>query len=163
MNKSPVIFITVLLLMFPGGCSVVNETGETLSPASETTYGVEAVEYRLDDGLLLQDVRIFKSICEEKYFSPRRPGEVEKGDPCFLVIGRIQNLNEGKSDIAMYAEGYDEAGEQVGWTLDAAHIVGQIGLHVDYQETAEFTLHLNFTEDLKTIHIYANAYSATPQ
>ena len=62
----------------------------------------------------------------------------------------------------MYAEGYDEAGKQIAWTLDADHIAGQIGLYLGYGETGEFTLHLNLSDGIRTIRIYANNYNVAP-
>ena len=62
----------------------------------------------------------------------------------------------------MSATGYDKAGEMVAWTLDAAHIAGAIGLHLEYEETGEFILHLSISESISTIRIYADNYSVTP-
>jgi hypothetical protein len=114
-------------------------------------------------GVILKDIQIKTDVCDKEYFSPWYPSHtVKKGDPCLVVSGHIQNMHEENSEIAMYAEGYDISGEQVAWTLDAAHIAGQIGLHLEYEETGEFTLHLNLSENTSTIRIYANNYSAVP-
>ena len=111
--------------------------------------------------VILKDVMVGSSVCDRKYTRPPLP-IVNVGDPCLVVSGQIQNMHQENSEIAMYAEGYNASGEQVAWTLDAAHIVGQIGLHLEYEETGEFTLHLNLSENTSTIQIYANNYSDTP-
>ncbi len=114
-------------------------------------------------GVILKGVQVEADICDKEYFSPWYPSRtVKKGDPCLVVSGHIQNMHRENSEIAMYAEGYDTSGEQVAWTLDADHISGQIGLHLEYEETGEFTLHLNLSENTSTIRIYANNYSVTP-
>ncbi len=53
--------------------------------------------------------------------------------------------------VAWSAEGNDADGKQVAWNIDAFHIVGQIGLHSEYEEAGEFILHLNMAEDISTI------------
>jgi len=127
------------------------------SPGSYLSSGDEL------SGVILKDVQIRVDACDKEYFSPWYPSHtVKKGDPCLVVSGHIQNMHQENSEIAMYAEGYDKSGEQVAWTLDAAHIAGQIGLHLEYEETGEFTLHLNLSESTSTIRIYANNYSVTP-
>ena len=62
----------------------------------------------------------------------------------------------------MSAEGYDAAGEQVAWTVDAAHLVGVIGLHLENGETGQFTLHLNRADNVRSIRIFAGTSPITP-
>ena len=87
---------------------------------------------------------------------------INAGDPILIVSGSIQNKHPVNKEIVMYAEGYDAMGNQVGWTFDAPHIIGQISLHLETEETSEFTLHLNFTENVKSIRIFASNYSVPP-
>ena len=84
------------------------------------------------------------------------------GDPILIVSGSIQNNHQENKEIMMYADGYDKAGKQVAWTLDASSIAGQIGLHLETGETGTFTLHLNFAENIKSIRIFGNNYSQIP-
>lgn len=62
----------------------------------------------------------------------------------------------------MWAGGYDKTGKQVAWTLDAAHLPGHIGLHLENDEVGQFTLHLNMADNIKSIRIFANNYPITP-
>ncbi len=39
---------------------------------------------------------------------------------------------------------------------------GDIVIHLETGETSEFILHLNFTENVKSIRIYASNYSVPP-
>ncbi len=106
--------------------------------------------------VMLKNIRINKSVSDKQYFSPWFPGNtVNAGEYILMVSGSIQNQHSDNKEIAMYAEGYDEKGQQVAWTLDAAHIAGQIGLHLENGETGEFTTHLNFSENIKSIRIFA--------
>ena len=170
--------ITLVLLVaiqaLAGACTSTNNGGEAPSVVPDSTAGVEIkVEPTLGSYLnnsqnessevLLKDVKVNNGVCDKEYFSPSYPSHtIKEGDPCLIVNGHIQNKHKENSEIAMYAEGYDEAGKQVAWTLDAAHISGQIGLHLEYGETGEFTLHLNLSENTRTVWIYANNYNVTP-
>jgi hypothetical protein len=87
---------------------------------------------------------------------------VDTGEQIIVVTGRIVNRHPQSKEIAMYAKGYDESGRQVAWTLDAAHIAGQIGLRLENGETGQFTLHLNLPDNLRSVRIFANNYAVAP-
>jgi hypothetical protein len=113
--------------------------------------------------VLLKDIQINKSVSDKQYISPWFPGnKVNVGEFILVVSGSIQNQHKENKEIAMYAEGFDESGHLVAWTLDAAHIMGQIGMHLENGETGEFTLHLNFSEKTESIRIYGSNYPFTP-
>jgi len=111
--------------------------------------------------VLLKDVQINKGVSDKQYYSTST-GVVNVGEAILVVSGSIQNKHKEYNEIAMWARGYGEGGEQVAWTLDAAHIVGQIGLHLEAGETSEFTLHLYYSKNVNSIRIYANNYPVTP-
>ena len=100
-------------------------------------------------------------LSEEHYHSPWYLVDIKPGDSIIQLNGTLQN-NHSYPEITLYAQGYDDTDSQVSWTLDAAHIVGQIGLHVEKGEQVSFTLHLNHADTLKTINLYANHYQQTP-
>lgn len=172
--KTIILVLLVASLVLAGACTSTNNGGEAQSVVPDSTTGVEikvepapgsylSNSQNESSGVVLKDVKVNNNVCDKEYFSPWYPSHtVKRGAPCLLVSGHIQNRHEENSEIAMYAEGYDEAGEQVAWTLDAAHIAGQIGLRLEYGETGEFTLHLNFSENTRNIRIYANNYNVTP-
>jgi len=112
-------------------------------------------------GVILKDIQVKTGICDKDYFSPWFPSP-KKGEPCLVVSGHIQNQDKEKFEISMSALGYDKAGEMVAGTLDAAHIAGAIGLHLEYEEIGEFTMHLNYSEEIRTIQVFAANYLITP-
>jgi len=172
--KTTILILLVAVLLLAGACRSTKNGEETQSAVPDSTTEVEIevepavgsyLRNAFDEpsGVILKDIQIKTDICDKEYFSPWYPSHtVKKGEPCLVVSGHIQNMHQENSEIAMYAEGYDTSGEQVAWTLDRAHISGQIGLHLEYEETGEFTLHLNLSENTSTIRIYANNYSVTP-
>jgi len=172
--KITILILLVAILVLAGACKSTENEEETQSAVPDSSTEAEikveptpdsylSNSFNESSGVILKDVQIKSGICEKAYFSPWYPSHtVRKGDLCLVVSGHIQNRHEENSEIAMYVEGYDEAREQVAWTLDAAHIAGQIGLHLEYEETGEFTLHLNLSKDIRTIRIFANNYRVTP-
>lgn len=120
--------------------------------------------------VLLKDIQVTYGVSDRQYGYPYfYAGEsswyqnaVNVGDSILVVTGSIQNKHKENKEVAMYVEGYDDTGKQVSWTLDAAHIAGQIGLHLETDEAGEFTLHLNYSPDMKSIRIFANNYPVTP-
>lgn len=124
-------------------------------PGSYLTAGNER------SGVILKDVQVKTAICDRDYFSPWFPAP-KKGDPCLVVGGHIENQDKEKFEISMSALGYDGAGETVSGTVDAAHIAGAIGLHLEFGETGEFTIHLNYSDEVKTIRISAANSLITP-
>ena len=131
----------------------------TLTPAPGT-YLFNAQNQPSD--VLLQTVQIDKSVSDLGYTSTGHVISVNPGDPILILSGNIQNNQRTNKEIAIYADGYDAKGEQVAWTLDGAHIVGQIGLHLETGETGQFILHMNFAKNIKAISIFANTYPITP-
>lgn len=125
------------------------------APGSYLSAGGEQSE------VILKDVQIKVEVCDRDYHSPWFPS-VKKGELYLVVSGHVQNQDREKFEIAMSARGYDEAGEIVAGTLDAAHIAGAIGLHLEYGEIGEFTLHLNMSENISTIWISASGSLITP-
>jgi len=112
---------------------------------------------------LLKNVQINKEVSDKQYLTVGPTiSTISIGEPILIVSGSIQNNHPTNKEITMYAEGYDKAGKQVAWTLDAAQIAGQIGLHLETGETGEFTLHMNFDENIKAINIFASSYSQIP-
>jgi len=116
--------------------------------------------------VLLKSIQMNKGICNEQYFSPYYPTPshtVSLGDPIIVVKGAIQNQHKENTWIDIWAEGYNETGEQVCWTLDAdPHPWYHIILRLETEETSEFTMHMNYSEDISSIHVYASNYPVPP-
>ncbi len=112
--------------------------------------------------VVLRNVQVIKTAIDKRFPSSLYLPGVKAGDSILIVSGTIQNTHKENKEIAMYAEGYDETGEQVAWTLDAAHIAGQIGLHLENEQISQFNLHLKMAERIRSIRLFANNYSVTP-
>jgi hypothetical protein len=111
----------------------------------------------------LEEVMVSEGPSGREYISPAYPGHTIKvNDSIMVVTGRVHNGHPTFEEIAMYATGYDKSGKEVAWTIDAAHIPGQIGLRLGLNEPGIFILHLNASKDIKTIRIFANIYAETP-
>jgi hypothetical protein len=117
--------------------------------------------------VLLKDIQINKSVSDKPYALPWSSARAKAGELILIVSGSIQNMHNQNKEIGIYAEGYDTTGKQVAWALDTYSegplaFPPQIRLHLENGETGEFTLHLNFSEDIKSIRIYGSNYNVTP-
>ncbi len=113
--------------------------------------------------VVLEEVLAGTGTAETDYFSQWYPQHtVRVGERIVLIRGTVRNDHEANKEIALYARGYDQAREQVGWTLDASHTLGQIGLHLNKGETGQFVLHMNFSHDTTCIRIFASSYALAP-
>ena len=114
--------------------------------------------------LLLLTVEVEPVGSPEEYRYDIRDEErtIQPGEPVLVARGTIQNRHRAYSEIGMSARGYDAAGEQVCWTLDAAYIPGAIGLEIAPGAIGEFVLHLNPADNLKTIHIFGSTFPIPP-
>jgi hypothetical protein len=113
--------------------------------------------------VILKDVQVCKGMSNKQYLNPWYPEEkVNAGEPILVVCGTIQNKHRQNTYITLDAKGYDAKGQQVSWTLDAAHIPGQIALQLETEEKGQFILHLNIDKNIKSIRIFANNYDELP-
>jgi hypothetical protein len=157
-NKTGILILTLITLVsLPIGCAI-NEI-EILPAAGN--YLCDTHNEPLE--VFLIDVQVEQSISDEEYFPAWYPGDkVDVGESILVVSGTIRNEHTENAYISMFANGYNGEGEQVAWTLDSAHISGQILLKFENGETCEFTIHLNMAEDMKTIRIFVDSYNVPP-
>ena len=164
-----------LLLLVATGCSSDSSSNSSTRTSSFPSNSLQSITLLPSSGsyltnsenisseVLLKDAQITTWTSQKEYHSPWYPtGTVNIGESILIVTGTIQNKHEQNEEIAIYAEGYDQNGKQVAWTLDAAHIAGQIGLHLEKEAVGQFTLHLNTAENIKSIRIFANNYHEVP-
>ncbi len=82
--------------------------------------------------------------------------------PCVVVEGQVRNMDMDHDRVALFAYGYDLAGQRVAETLDAdGEIAGQIVLQLEHGETGHFTLHLTECEETEVIRIFAFTYAGS--
>ncbi len=108
-------------------------------------------------GVMLKDVTVSVGVCDRPYKQPGRT-TLREGDACLIVGGHIQNQHKERYRLTMHALGYNKAGQTVAWTLESDGIAGQPGRHVTYGATSTFTLHMNPSEEIETIRLYASSY-----
>ena len=159
----PIIVAVLVTLTACTSPASPSKSADSLIPISPSLGAYLTSSQNVSSEVLLTDVEVNKGVSDKQYFNPWYPaGKVNEGESILVVSGSIQNKHKQNKEIAMYAEGYDSSGKQVSYTLDTAHISGQIGLHLENEETGQFTLHLNMAEDIKSIRIFANNYAITP-
>lgn len=115
--------------------------------------------------VLLQTVKIEKSVIGQPNVSSwpmTVTVNAKPGDPILIISGSVLNNHPSNKEITMYAEGYNTAGKKVALTLDEGSVSGIIGFHLETGESGTFTLHLNYSADIKSIHIFANNYDQVP-
>jgi hypothetical protein len=152
--------LTLLVVLFSFTACTIDYASISISPSLDSF--ITNSENQSSE-VLLKEVQVSKGVSDKMYINPYpqlQPFNV--GESILVVSGNVQNKSNENTYIAMYAEGYDAAGKQVSWTLDAAHIVGQILLHLENEETGQFTLHLNIADNIKSIRIFANNYAIVP-
>jgi hypothetical protein len=128
------------------------------TPEVEPGYGsILADAQGQPSGAILGVVLVKNSRSDRDFVSPSYPqGTVKKGAKIVEVSGAVLNTDPQNNAIVLYAEGYDQSGRQVAWTLDG---LGQILLRLETGQSGDFTLHLNTDEYLKTIWIFASSYN----
>ena len=133
-------------------------TEVTLTPSSGS-YLANAKDESSE--VLLQAVQINKGISDKQYTSVNLNHPIKAGKDILEISGTVQNNSLINKFITLYAAGYDTKGKQVVWTLDG-NIQGYLVIHLETGETGEFTLHLNFTENVKSIRLFASNSSVPP-
>ncbi len=107
--------------------------------------------------ILLKNIQLKKTISDQQY--PQLPPNhsVKPGDPILSMTLLIQNLHPEYQIIGISAVGYDASGIQVSGTLDDL-LHAMAWTQLQYQETGEITLHLNFSNKINSIKVYGNNY-----
>jgi len=106
----------------------------------------------------LIDANVSVGICQRPYGIMDSRDMLHIGDPCLLVAGRVENHHEEESEVILHAYGYDEDGDIVARILDSYCLPGALGLDVDPGEKGDFLLHMNPSERLRTIRLYASIF-----
>jgi hypothetical protein len=154
------ILISVALLMNLILVGCVNKQEIAIIPAPGSYL---RDSQNISSEVVLQTVKLTKGVSDKQYRSVGTKNTiVNAGEPIWVLSGSIQNKHSTNKEITMYAEGYDDDGRVLSWTLDAAHILGQIGLHLDTGATSDFSLHMYFSEEITTVRIFASNYPVTP-
>jgi hypothetical protein len=112
--------------------------------------------------VLLQTVKIGKTASDRTYMSTKTSQIINIGTNVLTVSGSVQNNSKVNKEITLYAVGYDAAGKEIAWTLDSVKVNGQIGLHIENGQTGTFSLHLNYSDNIKAVRLFCSNYAVTP-
>lgn len=153
---------TVAATSTPRSCPQIDETtGAEI--AVEPCPGDYLACDDLPPGMILEDVTVETSTCEQDYFSLREGiGNVQAGDACLSIHGRIKNERSQSYYVGVWAQGDDSMGNTVSWTLDCAHICGAGLVSIGGRGADTFTLHLNVADNITSIKIQTGCYSTPP-
>jgi len=154
MNKIAWMALLFCLLLQVGGCT------ETLPPVASSVIAVEpeadnylSTTHDEVTAILLEEADVSFGVCDEDV------GDLKTGDPCIVVSGRITSHDTESWVIALRAVGYDQNGLKMAHTQESFMIPGRAGVEARYGETAAFVIHLNTSDEVETIRLYAQSHS----
>jgi hypothetical protein len=155
--------ITPTMAFLPESCPQIDETTGTEIAVKPCPGGYLACD-DLSPGMMLEDIAVETSTCKRDYINldPASEGIGRAGDPCLLIHGRIRNERGESYYVAIWASGDDSTGNAVSRTLDCAHTCGQGLVAVGGSGVKDFTLHLNYADDIRFINIHSRCYSTPP-
>jgi hypothetical protein len=177
--KSLFFLLSVCLLTAFAGCSSPASTSPypsnvtpspsnvTPSPSNTTPYPTDIlviVEPTADDPeskIVIDNITTVASTLDRDYFD-LRAGAHKAGEPCFLLSCIIANGYNENYWVDYYARGYDSAGNQVSYTLEAGPTAGVDMVYI-YGGSAEYiTLHLNWADNVTNITLGGQMSSIMP-
>lgn len=94
-----------------------------------------------------EELSLKSGTLDRDYINPWA-GSYQQGESCFLITGIIRNGYDEGCWVAYHAEGYDDSGNTVSYTLDEGPIVGVAQQYIDGTSTVEFTLHLSWSDNV---------------
>ncbi|MDD5289370.1 MAG: hypothetical protein PHY28_09715 [Dehalococcoidales bacterium] len=158
-----ILTLTVTLVLLTALTACTNHVNTSTEIEVSSSIGIPLKVSQKVSGVLLKEIQISQGTSDEYYMSPVSPSVlVYPDDPILVITGIIQNIDNKNTYINLNAIGYDEAGETVAWTFYKYNsIYGKNQLILESEETCEFTLHLNFPENIKSIIISANSFIVT--
>jgi hypothetical protein len=114
----------------------------------------------LTPGIILEKASVSVTTLD-KPFSSLEGSYFNTGDRCILITGTLRNDTGQEWQVAYHAEGYDIDGNRVSSTLDAGPRLGLLAFDIPAKSSRDFTLHLNWVENVTPIRITANTYDPT--
>lgn len=103
--------------------------------------------------------------CDEEYSTHMvsQHIHIEVGEPCLIVSGQVKSHEQETREISMFALGFDEDGEFVAETLDRrARVAGYVSFDMEPGQTCEFVLHINPSNEIRTIRVFGSSYLEEP-
>jgi len=114
--------------------------------------------------IVLTDLRLSICPCDEEYSTHlvSRDIDLQVGDPCLVVSGRVGSHEEEKRQVSVFALGFDEVGQETAETLDSEMYYGCVMFDIEPGQTCEFVLHLNPSAEIRTIRVFGSSYKEEP-
>jgi hypothetical protein len=149
-----IIGLILAVALMPVGCSnspAPDGVAEILLEPAPGSYLCDATDGI--SGVLLQDVTVGCTVYDQY-----RPF-LDVGTPYYVISGHVQNHDKDRLEITVWARGYDEAGEHVASIEEGFRIPGMIGFYLEYEESAEFVMHMYASDEVETIRLFAHSYT----
>ena len=150
--KNTLAILLIAAIASAGACQAADEPDAAVEMRVEPELEQNLYSF---SRVVLINVTVSPGVLEHQY-----PG-ASIGQKCLIVRGDVRNMDTDNSTLAIFAYGYNRAGEQVAGTLDAEGVPGQVTVHLEYGQTGQFTLHLNASDEIETVRIFAFTHAGT--
>ncbi|NLE94432.1 MAG: hypothetical protein GX600_01935 [Dehalococcoidia bacterium] len=147
--------LCIMLVLAAAGCGTDGSAGSAAGSAIRVEPSPEGNLYAFAR-VVLVDVTLSPGTCVQ------RGAGGTSSIPCVVVQGQVRNMDLDHDRVALFAYGYDIAGQRVAETLDAdGEIAGQIVLQLEHGDTGDFALHLSECDETEVIRIFAFTYAGS--
>jgi hypothetical protein len=140
--KTFLLLVCLGISIISSGCKTPLETSSI--PIEQAPIIVEPCVDDPEGDIHIESVTVMKGILDKDCI--HAPTPYKSGDSCFLISGQIRNSSSVGYWVAHHAQGYDDEGNEVAFTLDAGPIIGVAQIFIAPGNTEKFTLHLNWSE-----------------
>jgi hypothetical protein len=157
------VLLAILIILFSGcGSSTITVLKPECTPSVQEAINVEPASGKyLTSGILIENTSVIKDVLYRDAENGWRPERYHTGDPCYIVSGTMINDTDTDWQVSFHAEGYDSNGNIIARTLDVepGPLAGIIALTIPAHTTNNFTIHINWAENLTRIIISGHTYS----
>jgi hypothetical protein len=114
----------------------------------------------LTQGIVIENASVFIDILNRNAMNGWSTDIYYAGDPCYVVKGTMKNDTDTDWQVCFHAEGYDSSGNQLSQTLnvETGPLAGLIAFDISAHTTRNFTIHMNWAENVSRIVISADTY-----
>ena len=113
---------------------------------------IEQTENDLEGKIVIDNVTVAAGTLDRDYFTPAA-GQHSAGEPCFLVSVHIHNGYSEDGWVTFHADGLSDSGDQVSFTLDTGPQAGAWQVYLAADSSAEYTLHLSWSENVARLTV----------
>jgi hypothetical protein len=145
---------------YPPSSTTPSPSTTTPSPSNTSSYPGDIfveIPLCLDDPehkIVIDSVTITSGVLDRDYYTPAS-GQHVAGEPCFLIVGNIQNNYNEDCWVAYHIEGFDASDNRASTTLETGPLPGWGQVYLAAQSSMPFTLHLNWADNVRNFLIYS--------